>query len=95
MRRIMNPHMKQEASRTRLSAQQVILMLYDDDDYPIPAKQLRQKNIATHELGHALGFAGHASEANIDVMYFEVRAVIYLSIRDLEQVLQIWEYYTN
>lgn len=70
-------------------------IVYDADNYPIPAKQLRQKNIATHELGHALGFAGHASEANIDVMYFEVRAVIYLSIRDREQVLQIWEYYTN
>ncbi len=47
------------------------------------------KNVAMHEMGHALGWKGHASHVN-DIMYHLSSSYISLSSRDIAHLVQVY-----
>jgi predicted Zn-dependent protease len=50
----------------------------------------QQKNVATHEIGHALGYYGH-SVRTADVMHAYNKSEYTLTDREIAHLLQIYE----
>lgn len=53
-----------------------------------------QENVLIHELGHALGYAGH-SENNADVMFKDANGSTTLSANETNHLKQIYDRYSQ
>ena len=62
----------------------------DLSDEGLPSSLSNYINIATHEMGHLLGWYGHSTVSS-DVMYSSPSSVVTLSNRDIRHILQVYD----